>query len=376
MTLEIQSTIDSAALTTVVRQDQSDPAFEVLDWQVETLSVRGAVNPDGLLRVSGHGRGREGGKAWTVALKIVKQPAEEVAPSELGYWQREANAYRSGLLASLPGPVQPARCYDVSERDGAMWIWMELLTDSAGRTWDLTHYAFAADQLGRFNGACATGIPLPDAPWLARGHTRVWHALTNFEQAWQNQQVRQTFPAPMSARLLALWAERERFYTALDHLPQIFSHFDYKRANLFIRQRADNQREVVAVDWGDCGVGALGGDLGLLVGGSAFFFDWEPEQVLALSTIAYDAYLQGLYASGWRGNEDHIRLAYTTWMAMYFGPPVAAGIHFVLQEELRADTLRLLSRSPEQVPQPFLALCEFSLDCADEARRLMANIDR
>jgi hypothetical protein len=56
-------------LTNVVRQDQRSPAFEVLDWTVSMLSDRSTVNPDGVLRVSGHGRDSRGVRPWSVASK-------------------------------------------------------------------------------------------------------------------------------------------------------------------------------------------------------------------------------------------------------------------------------------------------------------------
>jgi hypothetical protein len=255
------------------------------------------------------------------------------------------------------------------------WLWMELLTEATGCQWQLEDYAFAADQLGRFNGACAIGGPLPDAPWLTRDHARVWTSWLNFETAWQQPQVQQYFPVRTRVRLEQLWAEREHFFTTLDRLPQVFSDFDYKRSNLFLRQRDDNQREVVAVDWGDCGIGALGGDLVFLIGASAWFFDWEPAQVADLSATAFEAYMRGLREAGWQGDQSLIRLAYSAWVALHFGLTIPASIAWAMGEENRADLIRLFHRAPEDVPKSWILLCEFTLDCADEARQLIAQLD-
>jgi len=371
--LKTPPTIDPAVLTAVVRQDQRSAAFEVLDWTVHTLSNRGKGNP--VLRVSGHARDSAGVRPWSVALKIISKPETDEEPSYLGYWMREVLAYDSGVLANLPGPVVPARSYGTNVHLDSVWIWMELLTDAASSQWDLRDYAFAADQLGRFNGACARGGPLPDAPWLARGHARDWTTFLNFEHAWQNPQVQHYFPSRTRARLEQLWAERERFFTLLDRLPQVFSHFDYKRSNLFLRQRADSQREVVAVDWGDCGIGALGGDLVFLIGASAWFFDWEPAHVADLSATVFDAYLQGLRAAGWQGEQHLIRLGYTAWMALHFGLTIPAAIEWISMDDHRARVLNLFGRTPEDIPAHWLLLCEFALDCADEARQLMLHLD-
>lgn len=41
---------DPTLLTAIVRQDQRDPHFELLDWEVELLSDKGIINPGGLVR--------------------------------------------------------------------------------------------------------------------------------------------------------------------------------------------------------------------------------------------------------------------------------------------------------------------------------------
>lgn len=368
-----KSGIDPAELTAAVRAAEDDPSFAVHDWEVQILSTGGAVSPDGLLHLSGRGHGVAGSRPWSLALKLVKEGGAR--PSELAYWQRERNAYASGLLASLPGPVRAARCYGVSEHGDTVWIWTELLTDRSGRAWDLADYVFAADQVGRFNAACAERPPIADAPWLTRNHARCWHSIMNFAEAWRSTQVRQVFAPAMQRRLERLWQEREHLYAVLDRLPQVFGHYDYKSRNLFIRRHPDDQREVIAVDWGDCGIGALGGDLALLVGGTTYFADWTSERLAELDAAAYAAYLHGLFDVGWAGREEHVRLSYLVWSALYFGPPIAAAVGFALQEEYRELGLRLMGCPPEQYIPGVVALCDFALNCADEAYGLMAQLD-
>lgn len=364
--------IDPAELTAAVRAAEDDPSFAVHDWEVQILSTGGGVNA-GLLRVSGHGHGAAGERPWSLALKLIKQG--EARPNDLGYWQRERNAYASGLLASLPGPVRAARSCGVSEHGDTVWLWAELLTERSGRAWDLADYIFAADQLGRFNAACAERPPITDAPWLTRHHTRCWHSFINFEGAWRSAQVRQVFAPAMQRRAERLWQERERLYTVLEQLPQVFGHYDYKSRNLFIRRHPDDRREVIAVDWGDCGIGALGGDLALLVGGTAFFLDWPTDRMAELDAATYDAYQHGLFDAGWQGREEHVRLSYLIWSALYFSPPMAPAVEFALQEENRDTILRLMGCPPEQYIPAAVALCDFALNCADEAYGLMARLD-
>ena len=226
--------IDLLELTTVVRIALSDPSLEVVTWEVQTLSTRGTGATGGLLRVDG--KACTGGvvRPWAVALKILSCPEQDRSLTFLGHWQRESSAYGSGLLDGLPGPVIPARCYGVSAKPAAVWIWMELLVDSVAGPWELPHYVFAADQLGRFNGACAVDGTLREAPWLARQHARCWNELMSFEPAWRVERVRQVLPQSMQVRLLQLWDVasvslpcltgcRRRFHTLTTSDPIYFS---------------------------------------------------------------------------------------------------------------------------------------------------------
>lgn len=367
--------IDLIELTEVVRLDQQSPAFEVLDWSIRILSDRGAINPEGVLCVSGTGRDAAGTRPWSVALKLIVPGTYGDHPSQRVYWKRELLAYTSGTLARMPGPVTAARCYRAREEAHRVWIWMEVLTDVTGGRWTLHDYAFVAEQLGRFNGLCALGEFHPDVPWLARTIAREWTAEMDFATAWQKPHVQQAFAPTMHQRLEQLAGDRERLLAVLEALPQVFCHGDAKRSNMFICQQADQDRTVVAVDWSDCGMGTLGGDLVFLVGGSAWFLDWEPAQVTNLSNVAYDAYLGGLRAVGWSGNEQHVRLAYTSWMALHFGLILPTAYEWVMSPENHQDALRLFGRQPDAILAAWEPLCQFTLDCADEARGLLRQLN-
>ncbi len=61
--------------------------------------------------------------------------------------------------------------------------------------------------------------------------------------------MQQYIPLHILERIRQLWAERDRFFTILDRLPAAFSHFDFKRRNLFLHPRADGSDELAAIDW-------------------------------------------------------------------------------------------------------------------------------
>jgi hypothetical protein len=365
--------IDRTMLTDVVRRALASPRFEVQDWTTSTLANRGGSTPDGVLRVSGSGEDAEGTRPWEVALKRIALPSDDTPQQSLFNSRRELFAYGTELLNRLPGPVVPACCYGVSEHTGAIWLWTEVLTDVTGGQWSLAEYVFAANQLGQFNSHCVMNDLLPTEPWFARDHAQQWTGVFDFVSAWENPRIQAVFSVELRQRLTRLWAEREYFFALLNRFPQVFSHFDYKRDNLFLRTRVDGTREIAAADWGVCGVGALGGDLVSLVGASTWQFDWEPTHVAALDEAAFAAYIQGLQTTGWSGDVAAIRLAYTAWFATHFGLIIPACVGWAMDSANDRDGQRLFGRSPEERIAGWVQLCAYALDCADEAQLLMRH---
>ena len=369
-------TIDPAVLLNVVRQAQGNPNFTILDWTVRVLSDKGAVNPEGLWCFSGTGQDQYGVKPWSVVLKLLKNPGEHTKPSHLWYWKREYLAHESGLLSGLPQYVAQARSYGTHEDSLGAWLWMELLTDATDGSWGLDEYEFAAYQLGRFNAACLMGPPVSTYSWFATNHIETWLSLFLNETMWTHPMVEQTFTPQTRARVMALVEVKDRFLLTLQQLPQVFSHLDYKRSNLFLRRTSATEQEVVAVDWGDCGIAALGADLTRLVGGSTFFCDWDAAKLANLDTIAFAAYINGLQEIGWDGDSDVVRLAYTTWFALDWGCTAPGAVAFAAENENRAFIERICGCTPEAVIDNQVKLCEFALERADEARQLMVHLER
>jgi hypothetical protein len=373
--LEQLRAIDPAVLLDVVRQDQRDPDFVILDWTVDILSDKGAANPEGLWRFSGHGQSAHGIRPWSVALKILKDPGDVVEPWHLWYWKREYLARESGLLAQLPGYVVPPRSYGASDHADNAWLWMELISDTTGGPWGLDEFAFAARQLGRLNASYVTGTPLPSHSWLATNHIATWTSTFPPDTAWTNPLVQRSFSAHTRARVMELWEERASFLALLERLPQAFSHFDYKRSNLFIRGASENDQELVAVDWGDCGVGPLGGDLTRLVGASTFFRDWDASLLADLDRVAFAAYVEGLREQGWPGDAKLVRLAYAAWLALDWGCTTPNVVALCTEDDSRAGIRRVFGCEPEEMTAGLVALCEFALERAEEARQLRARLE-
>ena len=139
------------------------------------------------------------------------------------------------------------------------------------------------------------------------------------------------------ARLLELWDERERFFSALKCLAQVFSHGDCQRRNLFIRRRTDAADELLAVDWQFCGRRPLGEELWNLVASSTMFFEWEPDAIAGLDRAVYCAYLAGLNDAGWAGNPEEVRLGFAAATALCLGAGMPLAIGYFGPDEIARD---------------------------------------
>ena len=375
--LEQLKAIDSAVLTEVVRRDQCSSDFVIINWTVERLSNKGIANPDALFRFYGRGRLGVVERPWSVVLKILTAPADQTSASGVGYWKRELLLAQSALLANLPGPVSAPRFYRVSEEDGLGWIWMEHIQATSGQPWTQNEYAFAARQLGQWNGTYLGGTPLPDAPWLSKDHYRGWVAgyERGVEAGWGNPLFRRRLSSAAQSRYLALSADRERFFSALDGLPQVFCHFDFGRRNLFVRQGLNYRPELVVIDWALCGNGPMGGDLCALVGMSALHLEYDPATAPQMAATAVEAYLAGLRDAGWTGAPDLVRLGYTAGLAMHLGVSFPMVVPWFVIEESRPFAMQQFGVAGEELLERWVPLFLYILDCADEARRLMARLD-
>jgi hypothetical protein len=187
---------------------------------------------------------------------------------------------------------------------------------------------------------------------------------------WDHPVVRGMFPVPVADRLLRLWAEREAFFDALDRLPQTLCHQDASRRNLFARYGADGQDETVAIDWEFVGVGAVGQELGNLVGATLGFREVEAAEAVRLEQSAFEGYLAGLRDAGWRNlDESVVRFGYTASAALLlaFITPV---LHLAL-DATHYGSVDQHGRSFQERLWHQAAVTYFLLDLADEARDLL-----
>lgn len=375
--------IDYETLAPLVRRALGSETVEVTDWTCQQVhggagDVRG-TDWSAVYRVAGSGRDLGETVQWSLILKVIRPRPENTVPSGSHYWKREILAYRSGLLADLPGGLVAPRCFGVVEHPGEEhWIWLEDIRDDIGPKWPLGHYGVVARHLGQLNGAYLMGRPVPSHPWLSRGWLRSWlvrnaPGITLLRDSLDHPLVRRLCPSDVSENLFQLWDAREAFLDALVRLPRTFCHMDAFHRNLLARRRADGGHQTVAIDWTLTGTGAIGEEIAPLALMSFWFLAVELDKARELDAIVFEGYLDGLRDVGWQGDPRVVRFGYTAASALRYGLGGWSPTLFVLLDESRhAWGEQLVGRPLEDIVDQGAEYYHFLLTLAEEARELMA----
>ena len=350
--------LDPARLISVVARAVGRSVDAVSDVTTSPLGYT-VFNPvsQGIYRVAGTGRSGASALPWSAVLKICRAPsAEELAQAtderrqvllDTLRWDREGEAYASGLLETLPRGLAAPRCFGVERQEGTLWIWLEYVADDAAQ-WDVRRYALAARHLARLGGEFLASREPPTNEWLSRGWVRAWSAyfsrtmpaILDDDGVWAQPTVVELFDPEARDALRALWRDRVRWWRALDRLPLTLAHLDAFRANLMSRT-ARGEVETVAIDWAFVGIAPLAADVATLVVASLFYHGdaLDPAQLTAASLAAT---AEGLRDAGYRASRVELERAHAInviarW-ALPMGPLRAAGDP--AREEKMAKLLR------------------------------------
>jgi hypothetical protein len=350
--------VDRATLTPLVRQALDRKQAEVTAWAYKPI-YGGAGTGGSIYRFSGVARDGHEEIPWSLILKAIRAIPQRRSPSSFGYWRREPEAYRSGLLYDLPGGVTAPRCYGVVECAGdACWLWLEEVEDRFG-AWPTEQYGVVARHLGQLNGTYLAGRPLPAVPWLSKRWMRSYiePAAPMFDRlrgSLDHPLIRRLLPGDAADRLLACWENRERYLSALERLPRTFCHLDAFRRNLFARQGPDRREEIVAVDWSYSGIGAIGEDLVALVGATLAFDEVPSSQARKLDQIVFEGYLEGLRDAGWGGEPRLARLGYMAGLQIRYAlGGLGEFLVVVFDERQHAQAEQVFGRSIGEVMDMF-----------------------
>jgi len=159
--------VGRAQLEPVMRQALRSHAARLRDWDWKVLPYHSVLSGRTLARFTGWALEGDQAVPWSSVLKVFPRRALDYRGVDIASGTREILAYRSSLLAQLPGHLRAPRVLGIDENEeGADWLWLEDLTDLYTRRWPLEQFGMAARHLGAFNGAYLVSRALPTDPWL------------------------------------------------------------------------------------------------------------------------------------------------------------------------------------------------------------------
>ena len=335
-------------------------------------------------RIRGKAITNDGPFPWSLILKVVRhtstEPIDRSQPANQRYWKREPLAYQSEFLGQLQGPLVAPRCFDVMQyAENEFWLWLEDMGEAEKLSWSTERYILMARHIGQFNGECLLNKGWQINSWLgkdlqrAQAHEMQSIFADQFPRVQHDPLVERFLPSDTAQRIMALWYDRELFYTTLDHLPQTFCHRDACHVNLFTRSGLDEDLQTVAIDWEDAAQGAVGEDLVSLVVVSLLSNHIALSDSLEFDTLIFESYLNGLQGSGWPGDLQQVRLGYTAAYIRYG----LALIHFIVgfadNVQHRMHHQKRTGQPIEETADQWAGVYRFILSQTDEARRLMAR---
>lgn len=293
-----------AHLLPVIRRVLGTADAKLGPWQATPLSG-GLFSPP--LRCTGTAETDHRHLQWTCVAKRAN-------PSDI-----EAELYRSGALAALPGPLRAPVCYAVHNDGDDAWIWLEHVVDDTPGPWPPERMALAARHLGATQGPLLNRPPTFDPPSPPLDHTLDTLIAGPLREAAASDALWSLPPFAALARqggrdrLHALQARWPALRAALAVVPRVLCHGDCHRHNLCAAHAPAGTAITVALDWQMATWGWLGHD----VVGLAFGTIPEAEALLlpsfaALEAQLLQAYTSGLRDAGWRGDPRLAELGYLT----------------------------------------------------------------
>ncbi len=379
---EIANAVDAAALGPIVRQALDDDRAEVMEWEAQQLDVvSGLPGFRGLFRFQGTANAGGDVKPWSAVLKVARRhPTASDNPAHPGFWNREALAFRSGILDDLPG-LTAVRCYSVSEtEDGTFFFWLEDLVDEYEDGWPIERYGLAARHLGQMGGAHLEQRPLPEHEWLLKRTTGTMggraraaiEAMFDNEKTWRHPDVKRAYPQPIVERLKQQWADRNAFQGAVAQMPTTLCHNDSHDENLFSRRRADGTQETMAIDWELVGIGPVSSDITYLVIATLRRLAVAMEDADALEETVLEGYIAGLRDAGWSGDPADVHRGFTAAVALRLGL-VPQTLDLILNDERRTEAQRGWNIPVEELIERWAEVAYFVLDRADRAREMLTK---
>ena len=387
MALSMQE-LEIAELVPVVTQIIDYPHIDRLEWEVRPVSGAGGSQMSGglgIYRLIGSAYTGEGMYPWSVIVKSVTgsnstgdPTGTYQTPSAWNYWKREILAYRSGILAALPGNLAAPRCYQISEHPNDEWrIWLEDIQEPQTK-WGLAQHGITARHLGQFNGAYLAGQMLPaEEPWMYRGRARDWikfaaPLLDQFQHYAWSEMGQRWLTSHSVEQIQRLVENHQALLTQLARLPVCLCHHDAFRRNLMLRDRGNAEGQTIAIDWAMMGFGGVGEEVGITTAVALWWLEVGADQAKALDQIIFDSYVAGLRDAGWQGDVRLARFGYTTTAALVIGVAHAliVGVYGLSSDDGIRSTESTIGYKLDDTLAQWATIHPFLLDLGDEAVRL------
>lgn len=281
------------------------------------------ARPIGRRRQQGPRLWRVWGDSFSFVLKVHSTVDGSETPHNWQYWRREAEAYASGLTeyayagSGLTAPVLMSR---MDRTDGTVALWLEDVPETPTAQLGVRWAGEVARRLGLAQAAYLGARAVPALPWLSRRWLRQYVAHTQPEtggplddDAFWAQSVVRTEWNGLRHGLTALRTDRRAMLRAVESLPRTLCHLHLSPHTVL----ASGSR-CVLVDWGYCGVGAVGEDAGALVADFVLNGAHHVDELSVLEDAVWQGYLGGLREGGWTGDERLPRLGMTAAAAVRY----------------------------------------------------------
>lgn len=318
--------LDANMIERPVRRMLNDPGVSVREWTATPITGSMAPGTIGVVRITGTASAADvGGETDSPFSVILKMMASGGEPGHRTYWKREAVVYSSGLLDYLPAGLRAPECYGVGEEsESIIRLWLEDLGEGAGgHRWSIADYQHAARLIGRLNGSPIPALFDPPPAWWLRDVARQWIEAMNpiiprLEDARSDAVIGQLWSDRSVNALLEIGRQAPRLLELLDRFPVALSHGDAHQKN-FVLPDAGCRDDAILFDWSDVGLRPAGADLHplfhLLIGLGGY----DVEDLVDLSPLIFDSYLEGLSDADWSGDPRDIRQAFAASFAVRWG---------------------------------------------------------